>query len=164
MEGDRTRQRGQHPLRISIHALRMEGDLEDVDFATSLQKFLSTPSAWRATGFQIHSHCSILFLSTPSAWRATSAANCSIASINHFYPRPPHGGRLCFLAPLVHNKRDFYPRPPHGGRRADADSVPGAGAFLSTPSAWRATDEVALQPRSFVISIHALRMEGDISQ
>ena len=28
----------------------------------------------------------------------------------NFYPRPRVEGD-CFLAPLVHNKRDFYPRP-----------------------------------------------------
>ena len=56
---------------ISIHALREEGDnqsaVHDVDF----QKFLSTPSARRATGSRrsaLHSYC-------------------------HFYPRPPRGGR-----------------------------------------------------------------------
>ena len=57
--------------RISIHALREEGD--------------TTPE-----------HCPNLkrvFLSTPSARRATSSQSSSVSSILYFYPRPPRGGR-----------------------------------------------------------------------
>ena len=34
---------------ISIHALRVEGDLADMILAEVLKEFLSTPSGWRAT-------------------------------------------------------------------------------------------------------------------
>ena len=37
-------------LFISIHALRMEGDQEMYDAYDTTKVFLSTPSAWRATG------------------------------------------------------------------------------------------------------------------
>ena len=58
--------------------------------------------------------------------------------------------------------RDFYPRPPWGGR-------PGTGggvtyyqmSFLSTPSVGRATAVRFKAQRNVVISIHALRGEGD---
>ena len=79
---------------------------------------------------------------------------------------------------------DFYPRPPRGGRRNDMDTLLSTLAFLSTPSARRATRKLAvllpydvflstpsarratfgtylLHP-STVISIHALREEGDL--
>ena len=36
-------------LMISIHALRVEGDSSPTSPATAAQKFLSTPSGWRAT-------------------------------------------------------------------------------------------------------------------
>ncbi len=102
-----------------------------------------------------------------------------------FYPRPPRGGRLhldfrcfCFFS-------DFYPRPPRGGRplpvfpedsvwcisihalREEGDSffalsATGNAAFLSTPSARRATPTIQRSGCVASISIHALREEGDV--
>ena len=59
----------------------------------------------------------------------------------NFYPRPPRGGRLR-PSWCSRTLRNFYPRPPRGGRRRD---------FLR---------------RDFgdVISIHALREEGDLQR
>ena len=37
----------------------------------------------------------------------------------------------------------------------------GTGLFLSTPSGWRATEEIKAWLAGFNISIHALRVEGD---
>ena len=59
-------------------------------------------------------------------------------TISHFYPRPPGGGRqqhFFLLMCLV----DFYPRPPGGGRLS--------------------VSIVVFSP--VLISIHALRVEGD---
>ena len=79
---------------ISIHALREEGDRKTRIKATKREKFLSTPSARRATRERVHrparfeisihalreegdmlgqvtSICTVAFLSTPSARRAT---------------------------------------------------------------------------------------------
>ena len=65
----------QQPLRrlhnISIHALREEGDDEGGVYTITLEAFLSTPSARRATPKIIYEHGKIRFLSTPSARRAT---------------------------------------------------------------------------------------------
>ena len=58
--------------RISIHALRVEGDKCTV--------FVF----YRASGF----------LSTPSGWRATERRFLRSARYADFYPRPPGGGRL----------------------------------------------------------------------
>ena len=57
---------------ISIHALRVEGDLSRLRKGNAMKKFLSTPSGWRATGPSPRTviGCSV-FLSTPSGWRAT---------------------------------------------------------------------------------------------
>ena len=64
--------------RISIHALREEGDsfgnYEGVDF-------------WQ-------------FLSTPSARRATPSGGMWFPATTHFYPRPPRGGRPTTGVPM----------------------------------------------------------------
>ena len=101
-------------------------------------QFLSTPSGWRATRDQGSNPRDSEFLSTPSGWRATARRCPGTASSAHFYPRPPGGGRQIFIKRTELNKY-FYPRPPGGGRpRAEAGLV---GCVL--------------------ISIHALRVEGD---
>ena len=55
----------------------------------------------------------------------------------------------------------FYPRPPRGGRRGLQAHMDYAGEFLSTPSARRATQLEIFGEREYIISIHALREEGD---
>ena len=58
----------------------------------------------------------------------------------------------------------FYPRPPRGGRLKGQKKVVGRYLFLSTPSARRATQKGCTGWDSQVISIHALREEGDPPQ
>ena len=102
---------------ISIHALREEGDL-----LTSLTLCSS-----------------VRFLSTPSARRATAASPGAARTTENFYPRPPRGGRLALSSSVSRRLTYFYPRPPRGGRRhRAAQAFPGL-LFLSTPSARRAT-------------------------
>ena len=79
---------------ISIHALREEGDRSNTMSSTTYPKFLSTPSARRAT-------------------------------------RTHRNGRRM--------QRHFYPRPPRGGRRSSENTMSGVRSFLSTPSTRRAT-------------------------
>ena len=55
----------------------------------------------------------------------------------------------------------FYPRPPRGGRRELHDVLERAREFLSTPSARRATPLEPAVLQLPLISIHALREEGD---
>ena len=126
-------------LSISIHALREEGD----------PRRKSRSNLWS------------IFLSTPSVRRATPSRHFLLRADAYFYPRPPRGGRQPGLA----GRKDisyFYPRPPRGGRRLgqtgratqfpisiyalreEGDRTltgkwPKARAFLSTPSARRAT-------------------------
>ena len=81
-------------------------------------------------------------------------------SLGDFYPRPPGGGRhyevLCKLAAFL-----FLSTP--SGWRATVDRMPVVFIyrFLSTPSGWRATDMTEQLGLAHVISIHALRVEGD---
>ena len=65
-------------ISISIHALREEGDIAQEVTSVYNIKFLSTPSARRATG------------------GTTSTERTPI----NFYPRPPRGGRPIGLRPV----------------------------------------------------------------
>ena len=159
--GRRQLRRHHRPIpRISIHALREEGDAFRPPFwlacpnfyprpprggrphrtcrATTAVLFLSTPSARRATGFCKVLYWSKEFLSTPSARRATVPASSSLIAYTYFYPRPPRGGRRKNLHAIV-GIADFYPRPPRGGRPSQYNTSWNAMPFLSTPSARRAT-------------------------
>ena len=73
--GGRPRQRkGEDAMtKISIHALRVEGDAHAIGVVTHNRSFLSTPSGWRATWRMDarNRRPTGKFLSTPSGWRAT---------------------------------------------------------------------------------------------
>ena len=102
------------------------------------QRFLSTPSARRATLKCFFRNERRVFLSTPSARRATSVWYFPSTFLCNFYPRPPRGGRPQQRAAAI-TVADFYPRPPRGGRPVAALTV----------------------DNTRIISIHALREEGD---
>ena len=101
------------------------------------------------------------FLSTPSARRATKDGKSRRYSHQDFYPRPPRGGRQ-WLRPRAAFAQKFLSTP--SARRATTVHSPSWGRvaeFLSTPSARRATREAMAESLEYVISIHALREEGD---
>ena len=125
----------------------------------------------------------IKFLSTPSARRATPTGLHPAVTQSNFYPRPPRGGRrlhwnsvgrrskflstpsarratFCFGC-IGMEERNFYPRPPRGGRRRKQYILEVTKIFLSTPSARRATPRDFAEHQQNTISIHALREEGD---
>ena len=58
-------------------------------------------------------------------------------------------------------RRNFYPRPPRGGRPVRNGFEVISELFLSTPSARRATCDARQVCKCNLISIHALREEGD---
>ena len=150
----------------------------------SSKKFLSTPSARRATKvlltmrqlFEISIHAlreegdalssrsyrsATKFLSTPSARRATSdgiAKNSSLLISIHALREE---GDFQLL-PVLDPGGRFLSTP--SARRA-TNSLNGWATdikFLSTPSARRATLSIWTSQSSFCISIHALREEGDL--
>ena len=81
---------------------------------------------------------------------------------SYFYPRPPRGGRraACTLGQPVHIISIHALREEGDGKSAPACIW--KGAFLSTPSARRATVAWPSSTALAWISIHALREEGDI--
>ena len=130
----------QHIL-ISIHALREEGDQVQGALDREPEKFLSTPSARRATlrsvRQDVRNDISIHALREEG----------DHGSLQHDHDEPisihalrEEGDEVCLLGVAV--GRDFYPRPPRGGRREDV--------------------RVSRQSRG--ISIHALREEGDYTE
>ena len=123
---------------ISIHALREEGDCGVGAPGRPAPTFLSTPSARRATVGQLGER---------------HPERISIHALRE------EGDRPC--ANAGHGNRNFYPRPPRGGRPASVGFAVAVSLFLSTPSARRATASRDVQARHLVISIHALREEGD---
>ena len=79
-----------------------------------------------------------------------------------FYPRPPGGGRHLSGGNCSNLLGDFYPRPPGGGRLDLWEPTAAPEIFLSTPSGWRATTKKKTMVVVETISIHALRVEGDL--
>ena len=148
--------------KISIHALREEGDTRPSPVTCAALKFLSTPSARRATRLsgqcQYHRAISIhalreegdldagkatimanLFLSTPSARRATGEVFHLVLLSAKFLSTPSARRATELTSRSYEDKDDFYPRPPRGGRRLDLRVWRCLRIFLSTPSARRAT-------------------------
>ena len=116
MEGDAAAACRRDADRISIHALRVEGD----------------------PGAKVEISYNGKFLSTPSGWRATRPVSRHPLIGNHFYPRPPGGGRrehrmneLLTICISIHALR-----------------VEGDKDLIRTKL-------------EQIISIHALRVEGD---
>ena len=145
--------------------------------------FQSTPSVWRETETRSHVIESYQFQSTPSVWRETSSPPQARLVPPHFNPLPPCGGRhFCGILYISHKNfnplppcggrhsaftfsnfaHDFNPLPPCGGRLRAISPNGGFGAFQSTPSVWRETYWTGSKKDGTRISIHSLRVEGDL--
>ena len=139
----------------------MEGDALCHRWTLCAQKFLSTPSGWRATR-SINSLLSVRVISIHALRVEGDIKRCAYCNKQYisihalrvegdrqsaaakrwkpyFYPRPPGGGRLCWMQIKLEDARisihalrvegdllrygpptrmpaNFYPRPPGGGR------------------------------------------------
>ena len=122
---------------ISIHALREEGDPAFPSQPSAAGYFYPRPPRGGRPHVSFPCFHARLFLSTPSARRATPSP--SIARMAPLFLSTPSARRAteCF-------KRRIKPN-----------------VFLSTPSARRATPPRRTVPPFCMISIHALREEGD---
>ncbi len=101
--------------KISIHALRGEGDITSKLNKQSIQTFQSTPSVGRATDksrFPINLNSS--FQSTPSVGRATAHRPPKTPAARHFNPRPPWGGRRHIRHIPAHRSPLFQSTPSVG--------------------------------------------------
>ena len=100
--------------------------------------FQSTPSVGRATSCSCALNIAGKFQSTPSVGRATWKLLQVLLRLLHFNPRPPWGGR-----PIIFGLKTLLQK------------------FQSTPSVGRATLIAPSFTPESLISIHALRGEGD---
>ena len=126
-------------VRISIHALREEGDYMATAGEESWMKFLSTPSARRATGSPVPAQ----------------------PDNRYFYPRPPRGGRLkvvpeqsCRHEISIHALREEGDTQNDGTQKSQRISIHALREEGDTQN-----DGTQKSQR---ISIHALREEGDM--
>ena len=129
---------GRPGCRISIHALREEGDGFLAKMQTSRPYFYPRPPrGGRRRGIFCLSDGAVISI---HALREEGDDWCPRRKddAEYFYPRPPRGGRLSDYTEMVADG-DFYPRPPRGGRHLRKEPC-------------RMTTS---------ISIHALREEGD---
>ena len=81
----------------------------------------------------------------------------------HFNPLPPHGGRHQRLNDLRQCINYFNPLPPHGGRLQQA-TLTTHGKTISIHSLRMEGDlgKIEFTIQMQYISIHSLRMEGDL--
>ena len=130
-------------------------------FSTSHLKFLSTSPARGTTRTPTPSFCwRETFLSTSPARGTTRPHRTWRCRCQHFYPRPPRGGRRIQLVMSI-GPVNFYPRPPRGGRPGRFYPSDGVGQFLSTsPARGTTLYKVFISYRQPYISIHVPR-EGD---
>ena len=147
---------------ISIHSLRVEGDGKPMEMMFTPYLFQSTPSAWRETQsrhISVNAECISIhslrvegdlislrasdvvnkFQSTPSAWRETTK------------PFNVYSPKLFQSTPSAWRETGTCPKQ---------DGL--ALGFQSTPSAWRETIPETLSDPRVIISIHSLRVEGDL--
>ena len=117
VEGDKVSNTIGSDPSISIHALRVEGDNHRLADLEDIERFLSTPSGWRAT----------------------RKIRCLSFGMIYFYPRPPGGGRqVDALTDEFASAISIHALRVEGDCAAeDVDFA--YGGFLSTPSGWRAT-------------------------
>ncbi len=125
--------------RISIHALRGEGDIVQ---GYRFPNIIISIHALRGEG-DVFSYIDSYFVKhfnprPPWGGRRSRTQNI-IVKLAYFNPRPPWGGRPSKRIKLFSMEKYFNPRPPWGGRQANVK-----GNVLSVN-----------------ISIHALRGEGD---
>ena len=125
-------------LVISIHSLRMEGDL-----------VCCIPL--RTGKISIHS----------LRMEGDSRIYGSVSIHSHFNPLPPHGGRLNESVRGVKVPDISIHSLRMEGDLEQPQALRGVLVFQSTPSAWRETAQPPRERGTSVISIHSLRMEGD---
>ena len=100
------------------------------------------------------------FLSTPSARRATWAGRPSGPASGYFYPRPPRGGRLRSVCPKADTAA--FLSTPSARRATDALALAAVPPDISIHALREEGDGcTGIVKPMLSISIHALRKEGD---
>ena len=146
---------------ISIHALREEGDRRVSLHSLLLRDFYPRPPrGGRLVGCLVSAFLRRISIHAlreegDQADRPEITTHCAIS----IHALREEGDVADVVA--GGDEDDFYPRPPRGGRLSAYFAAERASKFLSTPSARRATPHRAPGRKHLIISIHALREEGD---
>ena len=85
-------------FRISIHALREEGDLATAAAILIFVEFLSTPSARRATPQRLLQGVVLVISIHALREEGDALPRWYVFVRSNFYPRPPRGGRLFHIS------------------------------------------------------------------
>ena len=125
-------------MKISIHALREEGDKLKATQTNATLNFYPRPPRGGRPASKRKFRDITKFLSTPSARRATGWEPQDLENLYNFYPRPPRGGRLL-----------------------DYMGVPTKTAISIHALREEGDCLTPLSMKLSKISIHALREEGD---
>ena len=124
---------------ISIHALRVEGDVRAPASRRLRSYFYPRPPGGGRLEARRRDFEQAEFLSTPSGWRATISSQIAMLQLRISIHALRVEGDFCRQA-LQRATYNFYPRPPGGGRRVRKNILyVFFYEFLSTPSGWRAT-------------------------
>ena len=105
--------------KISIHALREEGDaLRLLKYASSLDISIHALREEGDTSINQAAPVNVKISIHALREEGDALSTSKPTSSNHFYPRPPRGGRLHQRGDGFRGIHYFYPRPPRGGRPA----------------------------------------------
>ena len=148
-------------LVISIHSLRMEGDKMLLSDGVDTWDFNPLPPHGGRLS-PVLSSFDRGFQSTPSAWRETQI----ITSATQNMDISIHSLRMegDSITPLLYLSALIFQSTPSAWRetRKKNAGILQEKSFQSTPSAWRETQQHVPVPWQVGISIHSLRMEGDL--
>ena len=124
---------------ISIHSLRVEGDVEVTDLQGRLLHFNPLPPCGGRLAPVFLRHPKGGFQSTPSVWRETTVCHPWVFPIFRFQSTPSVWRETKYIDKIKRGGSDFNPLPPCGGRRRHRQADRRRGQFQSTPSVWRET-------------------------
>ena len=164
MEGDTFKGIFDSASEISIHSLRMEGDDKKNGGGLRVQNFNPLPPHGGRRNTAAHRHNQHRFQSTPSAWReTTTVSQMPWRKIISIHSLRMEGDQLEYTN---WRKRKIFQSTPSAWRETErvGEWETELYPFQSTPSAWRETAGTPKPKRRFSISIHSLRMEGDVRQ
>ena len=132
-------------------------------YLSIVKRFQSTPSVGRATYYL--NDCPVFSIISIHALRGEGDAQSVMpyGKSQNFNPRPPWGGRRKVSIACSISFRDFNPRPPWGGRHSPLKC--GLAKEVISIHALRGEGDAYIVRavwRMRDISIHALRGEGDV--
>ena len=124
-------------------------------------QFQSTPSAWRETRHALQGRVKLCISIHSLRMEGDSLSISSVSAVSTFQSTPS-----AWRETIVSHRSDleiiFQSTPSAWRETYSQSSCFGVERFQSTPSAWRETNKLHQMGVQTAISIHSLRMEGDM--